>query len=328
MVVKWNGVMSEERDLIGGTAQGSIFGIWSYLTSSNENAACVPEDCNYKFVDDLTVLEKVNLLVIGLASYNAHASVPSHIPDHNQFIPAEHLESQKYLNQIQEWSENNKMILNHQKTQLMIFNFTTKHQFTTNLKLQEHHLEVVKKAKLLGVIITDDLKWDENTAYLVKKGYSRLELLRKVAEITTSVSEMKLIYIQYIRSILEQSCVVWHSSLTEENSSDLERVQKCAIKIILRKPYASYEEALKCLNLESLEERRQKLCEKFALDCVRNEKMKTIFPKKDRKHHMKLRNSETFKVNFAKTKRLQQSSVVNMQQQLNSVMRTRKRNFG
>lgn len=79
------------------------------------------------------------------------------------------------------------MILNHQKTQLMIFNFTTKHQFTTNLKLQEHHLEVVKKAKLLGVIITDDLKWDENTAYLVKKGYSRLELLRKVAEITTSV---------------------------------------------------------------------------------------------------------------------------------------------
>lgn len=102
MVVKWNGVMSEERDLIGGTAQGSIFGIWRYLTSSNENAACVPEDCNYKFVDDLTVLEKVNLLVIGLASYNAHASVPSHIPDNNQFIPTEHLESQKYLNQIQE----------------------------------------------------------------------------------------------------------------------------------------------------------------------------------------------------------------------------------
>ena len=60
-----------------------------------------------------------------------------------------------------------------------------------------------------------------------------MELLRKVAGFTTSIEEKKNIYMLYIRSILEQSSVVWHSSLTQDNSDDLERVQKAAGKIIL-----------------------------------------------------------------------------------------------
>ena len=32
--------------------------------------------------------------------------------------------------------------------------------------------------KLLGVTITDDLKWKENTANIVKKANSRMQLLR------------------------------------------------------------------------------------------------------------------------------------------------------
>ena len=36
----------------------------------------------------------------------------------------------------------------------------------------------------------------------------------------------------YIRSILEQSYVVWHGSLTKETELDLERVLKAAIRLI------------------------------------------------------------------------------------------------
>ena len=50
---------------------------------------------------------------------------------------------------------------------------------------------------------------------------------------------------------------MWHSSLTEENRQDLERVQKAALKVILRKDYLNYEDALKLTNLPSLDERRQ-----------------------------------------------------------------------
>ena len=78
----------------------------------------------------------------------------------------------------------------------------------------------------------------------MKRANARMELLRKVASFTTNREEKKNIYILYIRSILEQSCVVWHSSLTVENGEDLERIQKAAVKIILGKQYTTNEEAL------------------------------------------------------------------------------------
>ena len=45
-----------------------------------------------------------------------------------------------------------------------------------------------------------------------------------------------------------------HSSLTEENKTDLERVQKTATKIILGERYKNYEQALTELDLETLNE--------------------------------------------------------------------------
>ena len=72
------------------------------------------------------------------------------------------------------------------------------------------------------------------------------------------------IYKLFIRCILEQSATVWHSMLSEENSNDLERVQKNALKIILQESYQTYQNALNILNLESLYDRRVNLCFKFA----------------------------------------------------------------
>ena len=40
----------------------------------------------------------------------------------------------------------------------MIFYFTDKYNY-----LNDENLKVVKRAKLLGVMISDDLKWDKNT---------------------------------------------------------------------------------------------------------------------------------------------------------------------
>ena len=57
--------------------------------------------------------------------------------------------------------------------------------------MNDENLEVVKQAKLLGVMISDDLKWDKNTEYLVKKAYSRMEFLRKVAEFTKSIEDKR-----------------------------------------------------------------------------------------------------------------------------------------
>ena len=79
-------------------------------------------------------------------------------------------------------------------------------------------------------------------------------------------------------SILDSSSVVWHSSLNEKEINSLERCQKAAVKVILKNNYRNYENALKMLDLDSLQVRRKKQCLKFAKDCLKNEKMKKLFP--------------------------------------------------
>ena len=49
------------------------------------------------------------------------------------------------------------------------------------------------------------------------------------------------------------------SSLAENNKSDLERVQKTAVKIILWEKYSGYKKALDYFGLLTLEERRENL---------------------------------------------------------------------
>ena len=72
------------------------------------------------------------------------------------------------------------------------------------------------------------------------------------------------IYKTFIRSNLEFSSNVWRSSLTKENRQDLERVQKAALKVILRSDYKDYEEALRVTGLQSLDKRREMLVLRFA----------------------------------------------------------------
>ena len=68
MVVKWHGQKSKQKEVSRGGPQGAYIGDLEYKTQSNNNANCVEKDCRFKFVDDLTTLEKINLLLVGMAS--------------------------------------------------------------------------------------------------------------------------------------------------------------------------------------------------------------------------------------------------------------------
>ena len=109
---------------------------------------------------------------------------------------------------------------------------------------------------------------------------------------------------------------MWHSSLTSGEKYDLERIQKVALKIILKDRYTSYEEALTQTNLKTLSERRSDLCLKFANKCVKNEKTRDIFPTNEKARNTRV--TEKFYVTKAKTERLAKSAVPFMQRLLNS----------
>ena len=91
----------------------------------------------------------------------------------------------------------------------MIFNYTNDNKFTARLKINGQSLEVIKNTRILGTIISDDLKLDLNCKDLVKKADGRMQLLRKNASFGASIEDLKTIYILNVRSVLEQSFIVW-----------------------------------------------------------------------------------------------------------------------
>ena len=143
--------------------------------------------------------------------------------------------------------------------------------------------------------------------------------MHKAKKFTNNVEDLKKIYMLQVRSKLEQSAVVWHSSLTKRDSKDLERVQKAALRVILGDRYRNYAEALNIIKIDSLEERRQKICLKFAQHCLRNEKLRDMFPRNMSDHKMTKRNAEKFIVTKAITERFRRSAIPSMQRLLNKI---------
>ena len=150
---------------------GASLGNWEYLSQSNDSTDCVPERDRFRFVDDLSTLEVIDLLTIGLSKRN---HIPSDIPSHGQFINSENLKSQEYLQTINQWNEDHRMQISEKKTTAMIFNFTDEYQFTTRLNLNENNSEIVEQMKILGTVINNQLSWYENCNALIKKVNSRM----------------------------------------------------------------------------------------------------------------------------------------------------------
>ena len=149
-----------------------------------------------------------------------------------------------------------------------------------------------------------------------------MRLLKKILSFGATIEEMTHLWKIYCRSIVEQSAVVWSSSLTKENIADIERTQKSFAKLVLKEKYRSYPEALLLLNLESLEDRRSELSLQFAKKCLLNEKFSNLFPENEN-HGPETRNQEKYKVRFSHTERTKMSSIIQMQHLLNADHRNR-----
>ena len=197
----------------------------------------------------------------------------------------------------------------------MIFNFCKSKQFQTRLSIKNTLLEQVHETKLLGVIISEDLSWHANTKNIIRKAYMRMEILKKLYEFNVPTSQLVQIYKLFIRSVTEQSAVVWSSLITKDESDDLERTQKVALRVILKDQYKSYSNALSSVNLQTLAHRRETLLYKFAVKTFKNPK--TTHMIKTNKPSRKLRSQENFKVEQARTQRFAQSTLNTIAHMLN-----------
>ena len=179
-----------------------------------------------------------------LTAYNFRQHVASDIGSHGQYLPSENIKSGTYLEEINKWTEGKQMLLNKMKTKYMVINFTNKYKFNTRISLEGVLLEELQECRLLGVEINHQLTWHKNTESIVKKSNTRMMILHKLYDFNLPLEEMINIYILFIRSMVEYACVVWHSPITDEESRSIERVQKTALRVILKEEYLDYSSAL------------------------------------------------------------------------------------
>ena len=103
-------------------------------------------------------------------------------------------------------------------------------------------IDLVTSAKILGLNISNDLKWNCHIDSIIKKAKKRLYSLSQLKRSGLGTRELVQFFCTCIRPITEYACPVFHDGLPVYLSKELEGVQKRAMRIIF--PLCSYNEAL------------------------------------------------------------------------------------
>ena len=208
------------------------------------------------------------------------------------------------------------MKVNSEKTKVVLFNKSTKYDFMPKIHVNPNeNVEVVDKIKLLGVIISSDMKWHKHVSYICKKGYANLWALRRLKKLGASSDILLDLYQKQVRSVMEYAVPVWGTNLTEEDNVELERVQKVALAIIFG--HKSYENILSKYKIESLHDRRITLIRKFAKKTSKSTIFSSWFNKKTQVKNTRNR-LKYFEVP-ARTDRWKKSPIPHMKKLLNSL---------
>ena len=269
-----------------------------------------------KYVDDLTLLESIDLqssLVVSAQVFGP----PNLHEQPGLCLPHEQSVLQHQLDDLLTFTEQNKMKLNMKKTKVMPFNFSKKFDFLPQLQfLNQEPLEVIYQTRLLGVTLSSDLSWAPHTNDITIRAAKKLWVLIRFKSLGATTDQLLTVFQLRIRSTLEFAAPVFHSGLTQDQSRQIEMVQKKAFAIILGKKYYSYESALKTLEQEKLETRREKLSLNFAEKCTKSSKFQSMFPL-NTNLRQNMRHKKKFKEFKCKTNRYYNSSIPYLTRLLN-----------
>ena len=178
------------------------------------------------------------------------------------------------------------------------------------LKISDVPLCFVTEAKILGIWIQNNLKWDKNVNEITKRANQKLFMLKLLKKFGFSDEELVTVYKGYVRPLLEYADVAWHSSITDHQSHVLEQLQRRACRIILGHRYSTYVEAAKACDLESLADRREDHCRTFAKGLSKSERTKDLLPPSRLEvHGRNLRSAHKLSQLRCRTSRFQNSPI-------------------
>ena len=280
LILRYKNEMSDKKRLPGGGPQGTILGLFLFLILINkagfkDNITAVNSKrkpimtTHLKYVNDLTLLKSLNLKKE--LELNPELIRPLNYHERTgHVLPSEKSKLQEQLHELNEYAEVNEMRINHDKSKVMIFNTARTRDFMPDIHIDDNSFEVVDEMRLLGLVITSNLKWSQNSENMCKRAYNRIRMLRRIKAQGAEVADLTDVYEKQIISILEFGAAVFTANLTVADANDIERVQKTAAHIILDDNYTTYKDALEVLCLETLKDRRQQICTNLSSEGVQS----------------------------------------------------------
>ena len=136
-----------------------------------------------------------------------------------------------------------------------------------------------QELKMLGFYFSTKPSIQLQADRLIRKASKHTFLLSKYKNYGVPIDKLKIIYTSTIRSVLEYSSNTYHSQINRGQANQLERAKKKCIKIIYGYQ-KSYQELLTLSKLDSMEDRRVKLFDKFTKKTLENPKYQHWFPLK------------------------------------------------
>ena len=122
--------------------------------------------------------------------------------------------------------------LNESKCKELRISFIKSENTLEPVTISNTNIEVVPSAKLLGVMISNDLKWNVHVEMICKKVAVRLYFLRQLKRAKVPANDLLSFYTTCIRPVAEYACPVFHTALPQYLSDQLERLQKRALRMI------------------------------------------------------------------------------------------------
>ena len=260
LIVNFKGSKSLPKQLPGGSPQGTFLGVICFIVKFNSALLRPPivrnnllnqsKAVKAKYVDDSSIAVSVPL--DDLLERDPEKRVkPLNFSERTEHVlPKTNNLLQSYLDEVEQFVEVNGMKINKLKTKVIKYTRTKVLDFPLEVAFKDNkNLEVVTHMKLLGVMISDSLKWDMNTDYICQKARGKIWLIRNMKH--SGLNQMQLVdaYKKEVRSILEMAVPVWNSGLTLQQVLKIERVQKIGLSAFLDTNYKSYENSLKKLKL-------------------------------------------------------------------------------
>ena len=284
MVIKFRGAVSTVRSLPGSSPQGVFLGSFFFIVKFN-GAFLRPNiprplpkpipvmvsnatSCTVKYIDDASHARSLDLRKVLIHDHSNRPRPLQYHERHEQVLNPLHNQLQKDLNELKSFTDNNLMVINQKKSMIMTFNFTKTLDFPPEFTIGDTDndpLEIVSVTKLLGIMVSDDLKWNAHVEFMCKKASNKIWLLRRMKILNLEAEILLDFYCKEVRSILEFGVACWNGGLTQKMIDQIERIQKICVTIIVCDIDfdISYKVGCILLGIEPLCYRRKDMCVRF-----------------------------------------------------------------